>query len=110
MAGKGGAREGAGRKPKAIKFEGQISKAERRIADRLPHLVDKMMELADGVFVEEYNSITNEKQVYQKPPDRAALQYLIDRIMGKPTERRVLELDRPLEELSEEELIAIRDS
>lgn len=52
-------------------------------------LIDKMFELAEGVLVEE-TTITEkgfEKSVYQKPPDRTAIQYLADRIMGKPTER-----------------------
>jgi hypothetical protein len=89
MAGKGGARPGAGRKPKAEKFKQPIAKAEKRIADRLPSLIDKMLDLADGVMVEEVD-LSGEKTVYQRPPDRVALIYLIDRIMGKPTERREL--------------------
>lgn len=86
MASKGGARPGAGRKPKAEKFKQPIAKAEKRIADRLPSLIDKMLDLADGVLVEE-TDLNGEKTVYQRPPDRVALIYLIDRIMGKPTEQ-----------------------
>ena len=48
--------------------------------------------------------------IYQKPPDLGALKYLADRIMGKPTERKEHTIDRPLEELTEDELRAIRDS
>lgn len=45
----GGARPRAGRKPKAERFESQISQAEQRAADRLPQLVDKLLEAAlDG--------------------------------------------------------------
>lgn len=82
----GGARPGAGRKAKRDKFGTAIQKAERRIADKLPQLIDKMMELADGVLVEE-RTLTGHV-IYQRPPDYKALSYLIDRIMGKPTERK----------------------
>lgn len=81
----GGARPGAGRKPKAIKFETHIQRAEKQIADRLPWIVEKLFELADGVYVEE-TGFTG-PVIYQKAPDRDALKYLADRIMGKPTER-----------------------
>lgn len=86
MAGRGGARPGAGRKPKAIKFETQIQKAENKIADRLPWIVDKLLELAEGVAVEKVTPL-GIPIVYQQPPDLGALKYLADRIMGKPTER-----------------------
>jgi len=109
MAGTGGARPGAGRKRKAQKFEGQIQKAENMIADRLPWLIDKAMELADGVAVEKYNSL-GVPMVYQLPPDMGAIKYLVDRIMGKPTERKELTLDRPLEEMTEDELRSILES
>ncbi len=45
MAGNGGARPGAGRKRKAEKFETQIQRAEKKIADKLPMLVDKALEI-----------------------------------------------------------------
>ena len=83
----GGARTGAGRKRKAEKFATQIQRAEGKIADRLPMLVDKMFELAEGVLVEDINPILGTTSVYQKPPDRSAIEYLVNRIMGKPTER-----------------------
>lgn len=108
MAGKGGARPGAGRKRKAEKFEGQIQKAEGMIADRLPWLVDKAFELADGVYVEK-PGLTG-PIIYQLPPDMGAIKYLLDRIMGKPTERRELTLDKPLGEMTEDELRAILQS
>lgn len=89
MAGNhGGRRPGAGRKPKAEKYAPQINRAEKRIADRLPQLVDKMFELADGVLVEDINPVLGTVSVYREKPDRAALHYLIDRIMGKPMQRQ----------------------
>ena len=102
MAGPGGARPGAGRKRKTAKFETQIQKAESMIADRLPWLVDKAMELADGVYIEK-PGLTG-PLVYQLPPDMGAIKYLVDRIMGKPTERRELTLDKPLSEMTDDEL------
>lgn len=83
----GGARPGAGRKRKHDKFGTAIQRAEKRIADKLPDLVDRMFDLANGVLVEEH-TIDGQPFVYQRPPDYKATAYLIDRIMGKPTERK----------------------
>mgnify|MGYP001591939435 CR=1 FL=1 len=110
MAGLGGARPGAGRKRKSDKFAGQIAKAEKQIADRLPDYVDNMQALATGIFVEEM-TIEGKRIVYQRPPDRQANEYLINRIMGKPTDRKEHTFpDKPLEEMTDDELKAIRDS
>ena len=93
----GGARPGAGRKPKAEQFKVPIAKAEKRIADRLPQLIDNMMTLADGVRLVDDET----GAVYQKPPDFKANAYLIDRIMGKPTERHEHDIDSEIAELLE---------
>jgi hypothetical protein len=91
MAGQnGGARPGAGRKPRAEKFESVITKADKRIAANLVRYIENMERLADGVLVEDVNIVTGDTTVYQKPPDRQANEYLINRIMGKPTERKEL--------------------
>jgi hypothetical protein len=81
----GGLRSGAGRKRKTEKFVTQIQRAEKKIADKLPWVVDKMLELAEGVTVREFGP--GGPIVYQRAPDLGALKYLADRIMGKPTER-----------------------
>lgn len=81
----GGKRAGAGRKPKAEKYATAINRAEKRIADRLPELVDRLFELAEGVRVEEL-SLDGKSNVYQRPPDFKAASYLLDRILGKPTQ------------------------
>lgn len=89
MAGQnGGARPGAGRKPKAQVFESLITRADKRIAKNLVRYIENLEQLANGVLVEDTNIITGDKMVYQRPPDRAANEYLINRIMGKPTERQ----------------------
>lgn len=88
MAGpNGGARPGAGRKAKAEKFAGSISRAERKIADRLPTIIDRMFDLADGVTVQEVDE-DGGIRVYTRPPDYKACAYLIDRILGKTKERK----------------------
>lgn len=111
MAGPGGARPGAGRKRKSDKFAGQIAKAEKRIADRLPDYIDNLQLLADGVLVEEFDIVSGKPRVFKRAPDRQANEYLINRIMGKPTDRKEHTFpDKPLEEMSEDELQAIRDS
>jgi hypothetical protein len=62
---RGGARPGAGRKRVRERFEKPVEVAEKRIADRLPFLVDKLFEMAEaGEF--------------------KAASYLVDRVLGKP--------------------------
>lgn len=78
----------AGRPPKAERFAGQITKAETRIARNLVRYIENMEALADGVTVQETDAKTGVTVVYTRPPDRQANEYLINRIMGKPTERQ----------------------
>ena len=121
MAGKGGARPGAGRKPKAVKYQAPINKAERQIVDRLPGLVETLVILAtDGMPVirRKYvpagtvtigsgelmqlvypdkpadELVLIEELHEQTTPDRAAGQYLIDRILGKTTARIEAEVEQ----------------
>lgn len=84
--GHGGARPGAGRKPKLEKNVTAIEKAEEQIRDRLPQTINKLFELAEGVTVEEKDELGN-RVVYTRPPDRVSCIYLINRIMGKPEVR-----------------------
>lgn len=79
---------GPGRPKKADKYRGKIERAEKQIADRLPELIENLFRLATGVMIEDINPITGEKDIYQKPPDYKANEYLVNRIMGKPTERQ----------------------
>ena len=108
MAENGGARPGAGRKPKDEKFKLPIAKAEKKIADKLPWLIDQALELAEGVVVQEV--CKDGLRIYQRPPDMNAIKYLVDRIMGKATERRELTLDKPLGEMTIDELKSILES
>lgn len=67
-------------------FDSAIAKAEKRLADRLPDLLENMLVLANGVAIQDTNS-EGEPVVYTRPPDRAANEYLINRVMGKPIEK-----------------------
>ena len=80
----------AGRTRKADQNAGAVTRAEKQIRDHLPAIVEAQIILALGVVVEETDKETGATTVYKKAPDRAAGQYLIDRIMGKPTERQEL--------------------
>lgn len=111
--GHGGRRTGAGRPRKAVKYERQIAAAEDRIADTLAERLDALELLAAGGFEQisetwepaglifvgsgEFQSLAfpqlpPDQLVCVKrvrsiaAPDRTANIYLIDRILGKPTQ------------------------
>jgi hypothetical protein len=106
---------GPGRPKKADKYAGAIARAEKRIADGLPALIDNMFVLANGGYerVEEQwapagslwiGSGESQRRMYPElklddlvlvkrtvsiaDKDRQANEYLINRIMGKPVERQ----------------------
>lgn len=88
MAGRGGARPGAGRKSTAVKrviYATPIQQAEAKIRDRLPWLVDQMLVLAEGFEIQKTDR-RGRTRVWSEPPDRAAIEYLMDRVMGKPAQ------------------------
>lgn len=78
---KGGARPGAGRPCKLDKYGGHVAAAEDRIADRLPELIDKAFELANGVEVQKL--VRGNAVVYSQPPSIGAIMFLFERIAGK---------------------------
>lgn len=75
-----------GRPRKADLYAGAIARAEARIAKNLSRYIEHMEALAEGVMVQE-EPVPGVPIIYQRPPDRQANEYLINRIMGKPTER-----------------------
>lgn len=104
-----------GRPKKSDKYSAPVAKAEKQIADRLPQLIENMLLLANGGYevvneewapagslyvgsgqflMKMYPDKPDDEMVLVKrsvgvaSKDRAANQYLIDRIMGKPTERQ----------------------
>lgn len=84
---RGGARPGAGRKRKAEIYHFPIKDAEGRISERLPKYIDLLDELAHGVRVQAQTE-DGSPYVYTTPPNRQAIEYLINRVMGKPVERK----------------------
>jgi len=105
----GGHREGAGRKAKADKYRPHINKAEKQILDRLPFLIEQQLKLAEGVRLVDSSKavkivikalqesmgdidrfervVASLREIFQTAPDRQAIEYLVNRVMGKPTER-----------------------
>ena len=66
---------------KRIRRKDAIERAEMFTARHLPKYLNTLEALAFGVQVAEV--IKGESVVYLTPPDRAALQYLVERGMGK---------------------------
>lgn len=62
-----------------------VQAAESKIRDKLPWLVDKLFELAEGVEVQKRDR-QGQTRVYSEIPDREAIKYLMDRVMGKPVQ------------------------
>ena len=106
---------GPGRRPKAQKLARPIARAEKQIADQLPALIENMLYLAHGGYerIEEewqpaglvyvgsgefarraFPELPPDEPVLVKrkrsiaDKDRQANEYLINRILGKPTERQ----------------------
>ena len=65
--GRGGAREGAGRKPKALKFASELATAEGQIIEAMPDVIGGLIRVAKG-------------------GDVAAARYLLDRVFGRVSE------------------------
>lgn len=128
---KGGARPGAGRKPKAEKHGTAIEQAENRICDRLPEIVDSEIALAiggeeiieekwlpAGMLTIEYGDghilafphlqptdmVLVERKVSRTPRNRQANEYLINRILGAVPQK--VQQSLTFTKMSDDELIA----
>ncbi|KKK99528.1 hypothetical protein LCGC14_2631850 [marine sediment metagenome] len=66
---------------KRIRHKQAIEKAEMMAARNLPKYFKLLEALSRGVLVVEI--VKGKEEVYRTPPDRQALQYLMDRGMGK---------------------------
>ena len=62
-------------------LENQVTK---RIGKKGKYLVDKLFELIEGVYIVQGTG-KNEVRYYKVPPNLAAIQYALDRALGKPT-------------------------
>lgn len=116
----GGKRPGAGRPRKADRYAAPIAAAEDTIADQLPRLLKNMLKLANGGYYEdevelapagvvttgsgEFESkvfpdkpddelVVVKKKRRKAAPDRKANEYLIDRILGRPTQAVEIDAD-----------------
>lgn len=103
----------SGRPRKADLYAEQIATADAQIAAHLPQLLANLFALADGVMVKEVDD-DGVVDIYAKPPDRKANEYLINRLAGTPTARREITGEdggpisiRRAEELTDDELAAI---
>lgn len=67
--GHGGARAGAGRKPKALKYASELAVAENKIISALPDVIDSLIDAA-------------------RAGDVSAAKYLLDRSFGRVKEQR----------------------
>lgn len=84
-----------GAEPKAPKPEKDTKKlleqlASAKIGRNLDRLLDKALELAEGIWVEQvYITKKGEehKKVYRRPPDFFAIQYLLNRELGSPVQK-----------------------
>jgi len=71
------------------------NKIEKRIGKKAILFTDKLMELAEGIYMEQIVADENgvsSKKVYQKPPNKDVLIYLLDRVLGKPTVRKEIDV------------------
>jgi hypothetical protein len=63
-----------------------VAEIETKLATKLSRAVDLMMELAEGVQVQEIDK-EGVPHVYTRSPDRDALKYILDRCLGRIPER-----------------------
>lgn len=70
-----------------------LDRAQERIARRVLRYIAHQERIAEGIYIEELipdpetEGRTTKRIVYQKPPDRQALQFLIDHGIGKAPQR-----------------------
>ena len=83
---RGGKRLGAGRKAAAVKVLQRelIDTVNATIAPQVARILKNLFALADGIMVRQETK--DGPTIYSQPPDRQANIYLLDRVIGKPTE------------------------
>jgi hypothetical protein len=80
------------------RFRAQIEDAHDQIVSNLPLLVETALDIATGVLVEETDR-DGETRTYRKEPNPAMLEYLMNRVMGKPTEHLIVSKTVSVEDL-----------
>lgn len=100
---RGGKRTGAGRKRGVanIKAEEARKYLVQRIADELEDILTSQIELAKGIY---YETGTGEevKRVYQKHPNTRVAEYLLNQLIGRPTEFSEIKIQEKSEEVDPE--------
>jgi len=56
---------------------------EARLTEALPQAIEKLIELASGL--ESVTLTTDGTTLYSQPPNRMAAEYLVNRVLGRPT-------------------------
>jgi hypothetical protein len=66
-----------------------IPEVDKEVRKRLPALLQRMFDIAEGVFIQEerYGEDGPMVRVYRMAPDRLALQFLIENVIGKTPQR-----------------------
>jgi len=66
--------------PRSVKTSELIRQVNQQISREIPELIGKLFELAAGVQVKGDDG----EPAYSRPPDRMAIEYLMNRVLGKP--------------------------
>ena len=85
--------------PRRVRKKDALQKSERQLARNLPKYLKKLEELAMGKVLMSKTDATGEVVIYALPPDRQALQFLVEHAKGKAPQRFELTGDEggPLE-------------
>ena len=78
---------------------------KKKIMERWVPLVEKQMELAEGVFVIKpikVNGVVVDAKVYKEKPDRQSLEYLFSIVVGKPKENINLNVEENIRKIEVE--------
>ena len=70
----------------AVKRKKVEEKIDRALLKKTPWLLDKMFELAEGLYILDKHDPGRQIRYYKIIPDRQAIAYLMDRAIGKPKE------------------------
>lgn len=99
MAGRGGRRAGAGAPTDAATAakvkaaQSAASRFQERAAQDFERIYDALADLAFGVWVQDVDHEGEVTRVYQRIPDRGALQTLIDHLKGRAAVASVTQPD-----------------
>lgn len=67
-----------------------IKMANGKISDSLPEIIDKLIEIGRGVRAVGHERGNGAEYVYDIPPNFKALEYLCNRVLGKPVDESTL--------------------